>query len=89
MEVKVDLAINDSAYTFDQACGLVLGLSRVNYLLKRRPRSDGERALIDRLVARVEFGDDEVACGAERQHPCVVGVVVRTEPRETGQQSVM
>ena len=45
--------------------------------------------MVDNLVTRVQFRDDEMAGAAECQHICGESVMVGLEPRKTGKQTMM
>lgn len=50
--------------------------------LQRRSGSDGKGALVDDLIAGIQFRDDEVDRRSERQHVASVGVLIRMEAGE-------
>lgn len=77
MEVKFHLAVNHAAQPLDENGRLVLRLSHALNLRQRGSRQDGERRLMDDLVARIELRNNEVHGGAVGQHAMFVRVFVR------------
>ncbi len=65
MDVQIDFSIDDAAHAFDQIFRFVLTLAFGNDLFNRCAGRDGKSALVDRLIARIEFGDDEMARGTK------------------------
>lgn len=77
MEVKFHLAVDHAAQPLDENRRLVLRLAPALNLRQRGTRQDGERPLVDDLVARIELWNDEVHGGTVGQHAMLVRVFVR------------
>ena len=61
----------------------------MNLTLQGGSRCDRKRALVDGLVSRIQLRNDEMAGGAEGQHPSIVGIVIGAEPGEPRQETVV
>ena len=89
MEVQFHLLINDPAQAFDQDGRLVLRLASALDFRQWGSREDGKRCLMDDLVSRVQFGNDEVHGGSVGQHAMFVRIFVRRGAGERRQQAVV
>lgn len=76
MEVKLYLAIADSAHSLDQACRFVVLLALLDDILKLGARLDAKGGLVDRLIACIELWDNKMASCTEGQHASSVRVVI-------------
>lgn len=61
MEVELDFSIAHPAYPFDQTSRFVVLLALLDDILELCPWLDAKRRLIDGLISRIEFRNDEVA----------------------------
>jgi hypothetical protein len=89
VEVKRDFAIDNSADPFDETVRFIILLPAADDFVARSSRRHQKRRLVDNLAASIEIGNDEVAGGPVREHAAGISIVVRLNPGETRQQSVM
>ena len=89
MKVQLDFAVDNAADAFDDARRFVVSLALAFDVCQLSSWSHGECALMDDLIAGVEFGDDEVDRCSERQHVASVRILIRMEAGERRQQTVM
>src|SRR5690606_29724267 len=68
MEMELDFPSDNAAYSLDQTTRLVVLLSQANHIIQPSARRHGERGLVDDLISRVQFRNDEVTRGAIGQH---------------------
>jgi hypothetical protein len=66
VEVQLDLAIAYAAYSFNEAIRLVMLLANPNHFLELHAWLSAEGRLMDGLISRIQFGNDEVACRTKR-----------------------
>ena len=85
----MDFAIDDPSNALNEACGFIFACSAGDDGFQVGSRIDAEGALIDCLVARVKFGNDEMASRPVGQHSGPEGVMVGAETWEAGKQSVV
>lgn len=81
--MQVDLPVHDPPQSLYQTRWLVFRFACRNHGLQGGTRGHGKGALVDGLVARIQFWNDEVASCAKRQHASVVRIMVGPEPRES------
>ena len=79
MEVQLNFAVDDAADAFDETGRFVVALPLAFDRIERSSGSHGECALVDDLIAGVEFGDDEVNRRSEGQHVARVRILIRME----------
>lgn len=89
MEVQFDFAIDDATQALDQARRLVVGFPLPLDCFEWRAGFDGERALMDDLIAGIKFRNDEMDGRSERQHVTAVSVLIRAKAGEWRQQPMM
>jgi len=85
MKVQVNFAVDYSADAFDKTLRLVVTFPFGDDRIDRRSGSDREGTLVDRLIASIELGNDEMTRCPERQHPRVIGIMVGSKTGKAGQ----
>jgi hypothetical protein len=76
VKVELHFALANPPDPFHEAFRFVLLLTDAYHLVEFRSWRDAEGGLVDRLVAGIEFGHDEMAGGTEGQHAGGVRVVI-------------
>jgi hypothetical protein len=89
MKMELNFSLAHATNTFHQAIGFVVLLADADYILEFGPGRNAEGGLVDGLVPGIQLGDNKVACSAKRQHPSSIGIVIRSQASEAGQESVV
>ena len=84
MKVEFDFPIDYSAQTFNQTRWLVVGFADAFNFFQWCAGKDGEGTLVNDLVSRIEFGNDEMHSGSIREHAMSEGIFIRAKPRKRG-----
>ena len=81
--MQTNLSIDHSSQSFHEASRLIFRFTLGDDRFERSSWRYREGSLVDRLVARIELWNDEVAGRPEGEHSSVVSIVVRAESGKT------
>ncbi len=84
MEMQFDFVIENSSEALDETAWFVFGFTLLFDFFQWCAGENVERALVDCLVARIEFRDNEMHGRAVCQHVMTEGVFVRAKTGERG-----
>ena len=79
MEVQAHFAIHNPSQTFHQARRFIFRFASFDDLFELCSWRDGKGALVDGLISRIKFRDDEVTGRSEGEHPRIIGIVIGAE----------